>query len=342
MTGVWAVVVIVAALILGCLLFAMIRYRHQEKSKALEMEQWASNRRVTGVANPMYAIPGEDGGAVTVVQDPYRTPGPSSNAALYNVVDPGANNDIYCGDTYGSDTYGGDTYGELTEGSLGYLDVTGVDNGNDDNDGDGRSELPVLNAANPLYDLSFNIPTADGANVVAYQDSDTAGAANAKYSIVAGDDTYGGATYSQVESQGYSHARTIVNESYDDPTGNEVGLTEGYASLNHNRAERYNSRTAIPTTTFTKPTSAAPAPSVEASLCAHESTSGPECNLKPEASSQFCINHTCKLGTCQRDKSSGQSFCDQHNIGNIDLYGQQTAPMASDIAGTGGANTSDL
>lgn len=147
MTVVWAVVVIVALAILGCLVFAMLRWRHQEKQKAIEVSQWADQRRDRGVTNPLYDVPMEGGDSVTVMQDPYRV-ATSDNVGLYDVVEP-----------VGDDTYG--AVAAVDDGEIaGYLDVGGAE------------DPPVLDAhETAMYDNAFAIPTDDGSSVVAYEAS---------------------------------------------------------------------------------------------------------------------------------------------------------------------------
>jgi hypothetical protein len=179
MTVVWAVVVIVALAILGCLVFAMLRWRHQEKQKAIEVSQWADQRRDRGVTNPLYDVPMEGGDSVTIMQSPYRV-ATSDNVGLYDVVEP----------------VGDDTYGAVAAvddaGIAGYLDVGGAE------------DPPVLdahetamydnaetaiNAETAMYDNAFAIPTDDGSSVVAYEAS---GDKNDGYLVASSEGPYSG------------------------------------------------------------------------------------------------------------------------------------------------------
>ena len=58
-------------------------------------------------------------------------------------------------------------------------------------------------------------------------------------------------------------------------------------------------------------------------LCSHMSGTGKKCAFKSIGPSQYCSNHTCTLGGCFNNKPSGQTVCDEHSIGAIDLYGHQ-------------------
>ena len=343
MSVLWALVALAALAIIGCLVFAALRFRHMEKAKALEMDQWSS--RNAGVSNPMYAVPDGNGGLVRVLSDPYRKSGvpgeTSTDAGLYGGVTP-LEEEVSTEDTYGG--------ADAVIG--GYLNVESIDDaavrgrwlkGCDGTQANPGPPVPRA-SENAIYDLSFQIPTAEGTTVVAYQDSDTVGGADAEYMVVGGADVavYDGDTYMPmaaagpaVKAGGDPHLNTDAKLGHA-AASEEVVLTDTYDSITSSVAVGEG----ILTTSFRKSASTAAA-AAQASLCMHASlTTGTGCNLKPAAASQYCINHTCTLGDCARNKPSGQSFCDQHSIGSIDLYGRQAAPTADNPAAAdpGGAS----
>ena len=366
--------VIVALLIIGCLVFAVLHHRHGEKQKSLEVAQWADNRRGHGVVNPLYMVPTDDGSTVTVIQDPYRVAGASNDVGLYDVVDP---ND--------------DTYGEvdgIDDACNGYLDVGDYDH------------IALSAQETTIYDLSqrqnssgftrgtsFKIPTDDGSFVVAHQEAGAGGEQDGEYVVVTG----AGAEYAEIApahtdmnpdsvpydtvvseetptddaeellaNLGLGHAPVPApaNIAVDEPTVEDGGPPAGFADTTGDAHDYANVESVpdnellavgneltvpspttknqddndfgavdaaaaagpIPTMSFRKPK---PATSTM-SVCSHMSAAGKMCAFKPAGLSRFCSNHTCTLGGCLNNKSSGQTVCDQHSIGSIDLYGHQT------------------
>ena len=307
-TVTWTVVVIVALLVMGCLVFALIRYRHGEKEKALEVAQWADNRRGHGVANPLYSIPTDDGSSVTVIQDPYRVAGASNDVGLYDVVAPVD-----------------DTYGEvepIDDAGEGYLDVGGAAG----NYNHLLGPTTLSSQETTIYDMaqrqnssgfirgggtSFRIPVDDGSSVVAYRES----GADSEYLVVAGagdlapayvDPTHPGASYdSVVPAEIPSSAAVLLASLGVGPGAVGAPLAAG----------------PIPSMSFRKPNPATSTMSACAHMSAHKT-----CAFKAAGPSRYCSNHTCTLVGCLNNKPSGQTVCDQHSVGSIDLYGHQMAP----------------
>ena len=292
---------VVVLLVLGCLVFAVIRYRYAERQKAAEMEQWADRRRSHGTVNPLYAIPTENGSSVTVIQDPFRVADSSSNLPLYDLVQPG-------------DGY--DTYGEvlsIDDECTGYLDV-----GSSDHD-------PT--ALNPqestIYDLvhrrnssgaSFKIPAEDGSSVVAYRTPARGGKDDSEYIVVTG----GG---SEKSSLAPTYDLRDDNDMNPDPAAPyDTTFTEETTDTIYDNA----AAGPIPTISFRKSKQA----TSTTGICSHMSGTGKKCAFKSAGPSQYCSNHTCTLGSCFNNKPSGQTLCDEHSIGSIDLYGHQAATSA--------------
>ena len=306
-TVTWTVVVVVVLLILGCLVFAVIRYRHAERQKALEMEQWTDRRRSHAMVNPLYAIPADAGGSVTVFQDPFRV-ADSSNLPLYDLVQPG-------------DGY--DTYGEvlsIDDECTGYLDV-----GSSDHDPTALNPQAstICDLAQPQSSsgfsrgsgTSFKIPAENGSSVVAYQDADE----DSRHLVVAGAGDLAPAYVDPYAPPGASCDTVVPAETPADVSAVLLAsLVVGPGAVGAPSAAG-----PIPSMSFRKPN---PATSTM-SACAH--TSGHKtCAFKAAGPSRYCSNHTCTLVGCLNDKPSGQIVCDQHSIGSIDLYGHQTAPPA--------------
>ena len=295
---------VVVLLILGCLVFAVIRYRHAERQKALEMEQWADRRRSHGTVNPMYAIPADAGGSVTVFQDPFRV-ADSSNLPLYDLVQPG-------------DGY--DTYGEvlsIDDECTGYLNVGSPDH---DPTALNPQTSTICDLAQPQSSsrfsrgsgTSFKIPAEHGSSVVAYRDAD---------SIVAGAADLAPEYVDPYAPPGASYNTVVPAETPADVSA--VLL----ASLGPGAVGAPPATGPIASISFRKPNPATSTILACAHMSAHKT-----CAFKAAGPSQYCSNHTCTLVGCLNNKPSGQAVCDQHSIGSIDLYGHQTAPPAIDVA----------
>lgn len=187
-------------------MFAVLRWRHQEKQKAIEASQWAEQRRNrAGVTNPLYDIPMEGGDSVTVIQDPYRV-ATSGNVGLYDVVEPVSNG------TYGNvglvDGYG----------KVGYLEVGGAE------------DPPVLDAhETAAYDKLFAIPTEDGSSVVAYEAS---GAQNNGYLVVNGEGPY--ATSGEPTYDGDTQYMEVVGDN----TGQDPETFAGFSKSGQSEPTR--------------------------------------------------------------------------------------------------------
>jgi hypothetical protein len=296
--------VVVVLLVLGCLVFAVIRYRFAERQKALEMEQWADKRRSHGTVNPLYAIPTDDGSWVTVIQDPFRVAG-SSNVPLYDLVEPGDGS----GDGY--DTYG-EVFGIDDDEGTGYLDVDSPD----------YDPIALSPQETTIYDLaqrqnssgfsraaSFKIPAEDGSSVVAYRSPAGGSETDGEYVVVTG-------------AGSECASLTPMCDPGDNATNPEPAAPYATAFTAESTTDTiYDNAAAgpIPTTSFRKPKQASPT----MGLCSHMSSTGKKCAFKSTGPSRYCSNHTCTLGGCFNNKPSGQTVCDEHSIGSIDLYGHQ-------------------
>ena len=106
-------VVIAALLVIGCLIFAAMGFRHGEMLKALEMERSADNRLVRETVSPLYASK--------------MNPLYASNDDL---VEPGDDNDSYdeVQSNYDNDSYDEVQFSYDADEVDGYLEVDGFAN----------------------------------------------------------------------------------------------------------------------------------------------------------------------------------------------------------------------
>ena len=106
--GMIMLILVLLVLVGGLIAFYAVRQRGQEAAKDAELTRWEKNRRTApGLDNPMYQVPSEGGGAVTLVQ-PYGVTATDPNVDLYAVVATAAtdpNADLYSVPTeHGDDT----------------------------------------------------------------------------------------------------------------------------------------------------------------------------------------------------------------------------------------------
>jgi hypothetical protein len=124
------VVLVLLVLVGGLIAFYVVRQRGHEAAKEAELKRWEKNRRtVSGLDNPIYQVPSEAGGVVTLVQ-PYGATATTAdpNADLYDLyavatVDPntgryvvGDQEATLCGDIESDPTYNSPHYDVATDG----------------------------------------------------------------------------------------------------------------------------------------------------------------------------------------------------------------------------------